>query len=155
MRRRGHDRGNGLQRFRDVNLDPEHLNSENIPTELLFTNGQHQMLGSDWDVWRNGCIYAAQWMSHTASFNWLGNANYTWNDGYSGAYWEIYNGDTRGALRDMKDAVEAWKEDPSRRPITKSLVSCSPTACIRMTDPLRGYPLLAGGTAGVVFLSGV
>ena len=64
---------------------------------------------------RNGCIYAAQWMSHTASFNWLGNANYTWNDGYSGAYWEIYNGDTRGALRDMKDAVEAWKEDPSRQ----------------------------------------
>ena len=54
-------------------------------------------------------------MSHTASFNWLGNANYTWNDGYSGAYWEIYSGDTRGALRDMKDAVEAWKEDPSRQ----------------------------------------
>lgn len=88
--------GTGCSDFGDVNLDPEHLNSENIPTELLFTNGQHQMLGSDWDVWRNGCIYAAQWMSHTASFNWLGNANYTWNDGYSGAYWEIYNGDTRG-----------------------------------------------------------
>ena len=107
--------GTGCSDFGDVNMDPEHLNSENIPTELLFTNGQHQMLGSDWDVWRNGCIYAAQWMSHTASFNWLGNANYTWNDGYSGAYWEIYNGDTRGALRDMKDAVEAWKEDPSRQ----------------------------------------
>ena len=107
--------GTGCSDFGDVNMDPEHLNSENIPTELLFTNGQHQMLGSDWDVWRNGCIYAAQWMSHTASFNWLGNANYTWNDGYSGVYWEIYNGDTRGALRDMKDAVEAWKEDPSRQ----------------------------------------
>ena len=107
--------GTGCSDFGDVNMDPEHLNSENIPTELLFTNCQHQMLGSDWDVWRNGCIYAAQWMSHTASFNWLGNANYTWNDGYSGAYWEIYNGDTRGALRDMKDAVEAWKEDPSRQ----------------------------------------
>ena len=26
-----------------------------------------------------------------------------------------HNGDTRGALRDMKDAVEAWKEDPSRQ----------------------------------------
>lgn len=107
--------GTGCSDFGDVNMDPEYLNSENIPTELLFTNGQHQMLGSDWDVWRNGCIYAAQWMSHTASFNWLGNANYTWNDGYSGVYWEIYNGDTRGALRDMKDAVEAWKEDPSRQ----------------------------------------
>ena len=83
--------GTGCSDFGDVNMDPEHLNSENIPTELLFTNGQHQMLGSDWDVWRNGCIYAAQWMSHTASFNWLGNANYTWNDGYSGVYWEIYN----------------------------------------------------------------
>ena len=55
--------GTGCSDFGDVNMDPEHLNSENIPTELLFTNGQHQMLGSDWDVWRNGCIYAAQWMS--------------------------------------------------------------------------------------------
>ena len=45
-------RGTGCSDFGDVNMDPEHLNSENIPTELLFTNGQHQMLGSDWDVWR-------------------------------------------------------------------------------------------------------
>lgn len=121
--------GTGCSDFGDVNMDPEHLNSENIPTELLFTNGQHQMLGSDWDVWRNGCIYAAQWMSHTASFNWLGNANYTWNDGYSGAYWEIYNGDTRGALRDMKMRWRLGKRIRHGRPITKSPVSCSPTAC--------------------------
>ena len=42
--------GTGCSDFGDVNMDPEHLNSENIPTELLFTNGQHQMLGSDWDM---------------------------------------------------------------------------------------------------------
>ena len=35
--------GTGCSDFGDVNMDPEHLNSENIPTELLFTNGQHQI----------------------------------------------------------------------------------------------------------------
>jgi hypothetical protein len=146
--------GTGCSDFGDVNMDPEHLNSENIPTELLFTNGQHQMLGSDWDVWRNGCIYAAQWMSHTASFNWLGNANYTWNDGYSGAYWEIYNGDARGAPRHERcgGGLERGSVTADRLP------NRSYHARLRHAPhdrPLRGYPLLAGGTAGVVFLSGV
>ena len=105
--------GTSCSDFGDVNIDPEHLNAEIIPTELLFTNGQHQMLGSDWDVWRNGCIYSAQWMKHVANpSNWSSHAKYMWDDGYSGAYWEIYNGDSRGALRDMKDAVEAWQDDP-------------------------------------------
>ncbi len=102
--------------FGDVNVDPEHLNEGNIPAELLFTNGQHQMLGSDWDVWRNGCIYSGQWMKHIASpSTWSTQAKYHWQDDYSSAYWGIYNGDSRGALRDMKDAVEAWQEDPTHQ----------------------------------------
>lgn len=105
--------GTSCSDFGDVNSDPEHLNENNIPTELLFTNGQQQILGSDWDVWRNGCIYAGQWMNHLACIsNWLDYSNYVWNDGYSGAYWEIYNGDNRGALRNMKDAVEKWQDNP-------------------------------------------
>ena len=105
--------GTSCSDFGDVNTDPEHLNENNIPAELLFTNGQQQILGSDWDVWRNGCIYSAQWMKHIASpSNWSSHAKYMWDDGYSGAYWEIYNGDNRGALRNMKDAIEAWQDDP-------------------------------------------
>ena len=36
--------GTGCSDFGDVNMDPEHLNSENIPTELLFTTGQKNIL---------------------------------------------------------------------------------------------------------------
>lgn len=99
--------------FGDVNIDPEHLNEGNVPLEMLFTNAQHQALGSDWDVWRNGCIYAAQWMNHVASFNWQGYAMYQWNDGYSAAYWDgVYSGD-RGAIRDVTNVLMQWKEDPA------------------------------------------
>lgn len=99
--------------FGDVNVDPEHLNEGNVPLEMLFTNAQHQALGSDWDVWRNGCIYAAQWMNHVASFNWQGYAMYQWSDGYSAAYWDgVYSGD-RGAIRDVTNVLMQWKEDPA------------------------------------------
>jgi len=99
--------------FGDVNIDPEHLNEGNVPLEMLFTNAQHQALGSDWDVWRNGCIYAAQWMNHVASFNWQGYAMYQWSDGYSAAYWDgVYSGD-RGAIRDVTNVLMQWKEDPA------------------------------------------
>ena len=108
--------GTSCSDFGDVNVDPEHLNEGNIPAELLFTSGQHQMLGSDWDVWRNGCIYSGQWMHQIASpGNWSSQAKYHWQDDYSSAYWGIYSGDNRGALRDMKDAIEAWQDDPQHQ----------------------------------------
>ena len=31
---------------------------------MVFTNAQHQSLGSDWDVWRDGLIYLSQWNQH-------------------------------------------------------------------------------------------
>ena len=52
--------------FGDTNIDPEHLNEGNVPYSMVFTNAQHQALGSDWDVWRNGVIYASQWNQHIA-----------------------------------------------------------------------------------------
>ena len=97
--------------FGDLNIDPENLNEENIPMYLLFTNGQHQMLGSDWDVWRNGCIYASQWVKHIASVNWGAYARYYWTNDYSAAFWGIYNGDSRGALRDIKTVIRAYEGD--------------------------------------------
>jgi hypothetical protein len=48
--------------FGDTNIDPENLNEGNVPYAMLFSNAEHQALGSDWDIWRNGCIYGGQWM---------------------------------------------------------------------------------------------
>lgn len=97
--------------FGDVNIDPEYMNETNVPHEMLFTNAQHQGLGSDWDVWRMGCIYAGQWMQHLSSVeNWWTYAIYRWNDGYSGSYWDIYSGD-RGAVRDITNVMHLWQDD--------------------------------------------
>lgn len=100
--------------FGDVNIDPEHMNEGNVPYEMVFTNAQHQGLGSDWDIWRMGCIYSGQWMQHLASIQiqWWTYAFYTWNDGYSGSLWDIYAGD-RGAVRDITTVMNEWKDDPA------------------------------------------
>lgn len=98
--------------FGDVNIDPEHMNEGNVPYEMVFTNAQHQGLGSDWDVWRNGCIYGGQWMQHIAAIeSWWGYALYQYSDAYSAAYWEIYAGD-RGAVRDITTVLDLWKDEP-------------------------------------------
>ena len=84
------------------------------PSKYLgpFSNAQHQALGSDWDVWRNGLIYCGQWMNHVASINqWWQYSVYTWSDGYSAAYWETYHSD-RGAVRDITTVLDKWKDDP-------------------------------------------
>lgn len=102
----------GCSDFGDTNIDPEHMNETNLPTEMMFSNAQHQALGSDWDVWRNGLIYCGQWMNHVASINqWWEYSVYTWSDGYSAAYWEIYHSD-RGAVRDITTVLDKWKDDP-------------------------------------------
>lgn len=96
--------------FGDTNIDPEHMNEGNVPYEMLFTNAQHQVMGSDWDVWRNGCIYSAQWMQHVSSIrNWWNYSLYAYSEGYSSAYWGIYSGD-RGALRDVTTVMDLWKD---------------------------------------------
>lgn len=97
--------------FGDVNIDPEHMNEGNVPYEMVFTNAQHQALGSDWDVWRNGCIYAGQWMQHLTSVDWWWNYGlYAYSDGYSAALWDgIYSGD-RGAVRDVTTVLDLWKD---------------------------------------------
>ncbi len=96
--------------FGDTNIDPEHLNEGNVPVAMLFTNGQHQALGSDWDIWRNSCIHASQWIQHMTSIQWWEDyGRYTWSDASSGAYWDTYSGD-RGAMRDITTAYDTWKD---------------------------------------------
>lgn len=72
--------------FGDTNVDPEHPNEENMDHRLIFSNCQVQALGSDWDVWRNGCIYGSNMMQHTSSVNWDQGIFYTYSDGYNAAY---------------------------------------------------------------------
>lgn len=95
--------------FDDTNIDPEHLNEGNVPIEMLFTNGQHQALGSDWDIWRTGCIYSSQFVQHMVSIQWWEDyGRYVWSDGYSGSYWDTYSSD-RGAMRDLTTCYDKWQ----------------------------------------------
>ena len=56
--------------FGDLNVDPAHSNSGNVNYQMVFTNAQHQALGSDWDVWRDGLIYLSQWNQHISAGGW-------------------------------------------------------------------------------------
>lgn len=97
--------------FGDTNIDPEHLNEGNVPYSMVFTNAQHQTLGSDWDVWRNGIIYASQWNQHIACGGWYWSYGVnSFSDGYSSALWDgIYSGG-RGAVRDVTTVLDIWKD---------------------------------------------
>ena len=66
--------------FGDVNNDPMNLNPGVVDYKMEFTQVEAQICGSDWDVWRNGCIYTANMIQHTASVDWAYGVFYTWND---------------------------------------------------------------------------
>lgn len=96
--------------FGDLNIDPEHLNEANVPFEMVFSNAQHQALGSDWDMWRTGCIYSAQWTQQLTSIDWWdGYGRYNYSDGYSASFWDTFSGD-RGAMRDVTTCYDKWKD---------------------------------------------
>ncbi len=42
--------------FGDVNNDPMNLNPGVVDYKMEFTQVEAQICGSDWDVWRNGCM---------------------------------------------------------------------------------------------------
>lgn len=97
--------------FGDVNTDPEHLNEGNISHAMVFTNAQHQALGSDWDIWRNGIIYLAQWNQHIAAGGWWWSYGLnSFSEGYSAALWDGYSG-RRSAIRDITNVMNYWKEN--------------------------------------------
>ncbi len=99
--------------FGDLNTNPESINSGNVPYEMLFSNAQHQALGSDWDQWRTGCIYSSQFVQQLVSINWWDSyGRYQWSDGYSASYWDTYSSD-RGAMRDVTTVYDKWEGDES------------------------------------------
>ncbi len=95
--------------FGDTNIDPEHLNEGNVPYEMVFSNAQHQALGSDWDMWRTGCIYSSQFTQQLTSIDWWDSyGRYNYSDGYSASFWDTYNSD-RGAMRDVTTCYDQWE----------------------------------------------
>ena len=97
--------------FGDTNIDPEHMNPTNVPYVMLFSNAQHPALGSDWDLWRTGCIYSAQWTQQLVSISeWSAYGRYNWSNDYSSAFWDTFSGD-RGAMRDVTTCYDLWKND--------------------------------------------
>jgi hypothetical protein len=98
--------------FGDVNNDPEHLNPGNMDYGLIFTQVQSQIAGSDWDIWRNSCIYAANMMQHTASADWSQGVFYTWSEGYNAAYWDGFYVGGRAPIRNIIEVIAQWKDKP-------------------------------------------
>lgn len=98
--------------FGDVNVNPENPSQENMDYQYMFTQVQAQISGSDWDVWRNGCIYAMNMMQHTSSVNWQQGVFYTWNAGYNSAYWDSFYSGGRGAIRNIIDVMKNWEGNP-------------------------------------------
>ena len=99
--------------FGDVNNDPMNLNPGVVDYKMEFTQVEAQICGSDWDVWRNGCIYTANMIQHTASVDWAYGVFYTWNDQYSGAYWGGFYSGGRAAIRNIIDVMNNWEGDPA------------------------------------------
>ena len=105
----------GCGDFGDTNIDPEHLNESNVNIQMIFTNAQHQSLGSDWDAWRNGMIYLSQWNQHIAAGGWWWEYGLNkYSNGYAASYWgsALGSGD-RGVIRDIQLVINRWKDDPA------------------------------------------
>lgn len=101
--------------FGDTNIDPEHLNEGNVSYPMLFSSAQHQALGSDWDMWRTGCIYSAQWTQQLSSIDWWDwYGRYEWSDDYSASFWNTFSG-TRGALLNVTTCYDIWKNQENMK----------------------------------------
>jgi hypothetical protein len=92
------------KRFVDINIDPEHLTSENMNYIYLFTAAQLITSGNSdanaYEDWRNNLIYASCMVQHLSSTTgyWAGD-KYTFNAGYNSAYWdETYNNPVKNIM---------------------------------------------------------
>lgn len=103
--------------FGDLNVDPEHSNSGNVNYQMVFTNAQHQALGSDWDVWRDGLIYLSQWNQHIAAGGWWWSYGLnSYSNGYAAAYWgSVLGSGDRATIRDIQTVISKWKDDPANQ----------------------------------------
>lgn len=98
--------------FGDVNNDPEQMTPEVMDYRMMLTHVMTQACGSDWDVWRNGCIYSANMMQHTASWDWAQGTFYTYSNDYSAAYWDAMYCGNRATIRDLYLIMKEWKDNP-------------------------------------------
>lgn len=98
--------------FGDLNVDPEHSNASNVNYQMVFTNAEHQALGSDWDVWRDGLIYLSQWNQHIAAGGWWWSYGVnSYSNGYAASYWTVLSSGGRGVIRDLQTVISKWKDD--------------------------------------------
>lgn len=105
----------GCGDFGDLNIDPEHPNEGNVPMEIMLTSAMHQALGSDWDIWRAGLAYTAQWNQHITNPNWASYARNSYSDDYASSLWgAVYSG-SRGAVRMVTTCLDKWKGDAQNK----------------------------------------
>ena len=84
---------------------------------MVFTNAQHQALGSDWDVWRDGLIYLSQWNQHIAAGGWWWSYGLnSYSNGYAASYWgSVLGSGDRATIRDIQTVISKWKDDPANQ----------------------------------------
>ena len=101
--------------FGDVNVNPESLNESSVPMTMVFSNAQHQVLGSDWDAWRNGCIYLSQINQHVNAGGWWWSYPLnSFSDGYASSYWDaVFGSGSRGSVYQLKLCLDTWADDPA------------------------------------------
>lgn len=104
----------GCSDFGDTNIDPEHLNDNNMDYKMVFSNAQHQASGSDNDVWTNGIIYGGTMMQHVTTLHYT-EAFYTYNESYNSGLWRSLYSGNRASVRDIKIVLEAWKDLPEHQ----------------------------------------
>ena len=98
----------GCNNFGDVNIDPEKPSDNNMDYSYLFSQVGAQLSGSDWDMWRNGCIYTLNMMQQSSSATWSMGVFYTYSEGYNAAAWDNYY-QGRGPIRNLVDIMYHWK----------------------------------------------
>lgn len=101
----------GCSDFGDTNIDPEHLNENNIDHRLVFSNAQHQGFGTNGDIWTTAIIYSGTMMQHVTTLNYS-EVFYTYSSDYNGSVWDCMYAGERGPIRDIQIVLNAWKDKP-------------------------------------------
>lgn len=135
--------------FGDVNVDPENLNPSNMDYSFMFTHVQSQIAGSDWDVWRNGCIYSGNMMQQTTSVNWQEGVFYTMNEGFNAAYWDGFYSGGRAAIRNITEVMYRWKDKPKYANEYQYARVMRAYIFQRMTDLYGDVPYFEAGQQGI------
>lgn len=134
--------------FGDVNDDKENPNNSNMDFNYVFTQVQAQMAGSDWDIWRNGCIYTLNMIQQTSTVNYSQGLFYTYSGGYNAAFWDnFYSG--RGAVRNAVTLLNKWKDDPNHAYAYQYARVMKAYILQRMTDLYGDVPYSEAGLAEI------